>query len=475
MTRRAADYFKKARKPRSEWKKLDDLTAQLAEFDLRCVAGDYDTAGVVLTEIDFDYLLLWGHYRLMIDLCKQIVIFIKNKMLLIRILNVLETAYRETGDNRNSVNYIEQGLGIAKEIKNRQAESALLGDLGLAYVHLGHTDKAIEFHEKALMISREIADREGEGRDLSNLGNIYADLGDNSKAIEYYEQALVIAREVGNRQDEGSDLNNLGNAYGELGDDHKAIEYYEQALIIAREIGYRRNEGNHLINIGSKHANLGNFNQAIELYEQALTITREIGNKSSESGALCNIGFGLLDLDNYKDAIDFFEDAIQVADEISHSSVQQIARHGLTNAYLFQNDLVDARATIDAALRYDLPKNNHNATALHGIIALRQGDVSAAHQSFTRAIAQADEILAKTPDYYSALDAKGLALCGLAVCRGGSRSARTQSVGSARPEFDQDIDSFRAARKIAPHAGAKRSSPCCGCSMNWSSAMKIMY
>lgn len=53
--------------------------------------------------------------------------------------------------------------------------------------------------------------------------------------------------------------------------------------------------------------------------------------------------------------------------------------------------------------------NNHNATALHGIIALRQGERETAKEAFTKSIAQADEILAKTPDYYEALDAKGLA------------------------------------------------------------------
>ena len=46
--------------------------AQLAEFDLRCAAGDYDTAASVLLDIDFDYLLLWGHYRLMIRLHEKL-------------------------------------------------------------------------------------------------------------------------------------------------------------------------------------------------------------------------------------------------------------------------------------------------------------------------------------------------------------------------------------------------------------------
>lgn len=37
------------------------------EFELRYAGEDCDTAADVLTDIDFDYLLLWGHYRLMIE------------------------------------------------------------------------------------------------------------------------------------------------------------------------------------------------------------------------------------------------------------------------------------------------------------------------------------------------------------------------------------------------------------------------
>jgi len=44
----------------------------LNEFELRYAAEDYDTATDVLTDIDFDYLLLWGHYRLMIELHERL-------------------------------------------------------------------------------------------------------------------------------------------------------------------------------------------------------------------------------------------------------------------------------------------------------------------------------------------------------------------------------------------------------------------
>ena len=122
---------------------------------------------------------------------------------------------------------------------------------------------------------------------------------------------------------------------------------------------------------------------------------------------------------------------------------------------------------IKAALQYDVQQEDYGATALHGIIALRQGEKGTAQEAFTKSIAHADEILVKTPDFYSALDAKGLALCGLAICRGDLHgrhgNGANAGVGANRagtspaPTVNDAIETFRAARKIAPHAGVVKS------------------
>ncbi|MCP4692838.1 MAG: hypothetical protein GY859_32650, partial [Desulfobacterales bacterium] len=72
LLHRAANYFKETREPREEWKSIKDFDPQLAEIDLRCKGRDFDTAARVLLDIDFDYLLLWGHYRLLVDLHKRL-------------------------------------------------------------------------------------------------------------------------------------------------------------------------------------------------------------------------------------------------------------------------------------------------------------------------------------------------------------------------------------------------------------------
>ena len=143
LLRRAADYFSQTRRPREAWRSLDDLAPQLAEIDLRCAAGEYDVAADVLREIDFDYLLLWGHYALLVALHE-------------RLLDELDDPWR-------------RGYSLTT--------------LGIAYRSLGMARRAIACYEQALAIDREIGDRQGEGADLGNLGHAYAALGETRRAI----------------------------------------------------------------------------------------------------------------------------------------------------------------------------------------------------------------------------------------------------------------------------------------------------
>ena len=55
----------------------------------------------------------------------------------------------------------------------------------IAYHSLGNYAKAIEYSQQSLAIAREIKDREGEGNALGNLGIAYESLGNYAKAIEY--------------------------------------------------------------------------------------------------------------------------------------------------------------------------------------------------------------------------------------------------------------------------------------------------
>jgi tetratricopeptide (TPR) repeat protein len=336
LLHRGADYFRQARLPRAEWRTLEDLTPQLAEFDLRCAGGEHEAAAWVLLSIDGEYLFLWGHYRLMARLHERL-------------------------------------QGRLEDLTLKQIS---VGRLGIAYRNMGQIQKAITFYEDALTIAREQEDKHNKAAWLGNLGNCYADLGQTQRAIEYHEQALTIAREIGDRPGEGHCLGNLGNCYADLGQTQRAIEVYEQALAIAREIGHRQYEGIALGNLAEALIDQGNFDEAIQRAQACLTLGEEI-----HSPLLCIDGYRRIAL-----------------------------------AQLYDGELDAARSAAEAAREYDVPEHNHTVRALLGVIALRQGDRGAAQAAFTAAVDAADAILAHTAEFYDALDAKGLALAGLALC-----------------------------------------------------------
>jgi hypothetical protein len=108
---------------------------------------------------------------------------------------------------------------------------------------------------------------------------------------------------------------------------------------------------------------------------------------------------------------------------------------------LYAGDLLSARNAIDEARRYESEGYNYDLLALAGVIALRTGDSDVAKEALQAAVAQAEAQLSYSEQAYGALDAKGLALCGLALATG-----------------DKDFvppaeDAYRKAREIAKAAG----------------------
>ncbi len=442
---RAADYYARLRLPEEAWREVADLEPQLAEFEQRLGAGQYEAAARLLGEIDFDYLLLWGHAALVKELREQLLGRLEDRSLEAVNLGILGLACAALGEVRRAIEFYEQALEIHREIGDRRNEGNHLGNLGAAYYRLGEVRRAIGFYEQALEIDREIGDRRGEGADLGSLGNAYAALGEVRRAIAYYEQALEIAREIGDRRGEGNHLGNLGVAYADLGEVRRAIAYYEQALEIHREIGDRSGEGNDLDNLGNAYADLGEVRRAIAYYEQALEIAREIGDRSGEGYRLGNLAQALIDQGQYEAAIQHAQNCAGIGEQIQDPEICQWGYGRLALARLYSGELTAAGQAANAARQYDVPLFNAQVQALAGVVALRQGNPAPAREAFASALEHAEALLARTPDLYDLLDAKGLALAGLALLA--SDTAEAEALVS------QAVEAFRAARVACAAAG----------------------
>ena len=105
LERRAADYYAQLRTPPETWQSIDDLEPQLAEFEHRVRARDYDAACRVLNSIDFDYLHMWGHYAKLVELRESILGGLTDHSLRASTLRSLGDVYRATGPFEKAIEY----------------------------------------------------------------------------------------------------------------------------------------------------------------------------------------------------------------------------------------------------------------------------------------------------------------------------------------------------------------------------------
>jgi tetratricopeptide (TPR) repeat protein len=369
----------------------------------------------VLFGIDFDHLLLWGHYRLAIDLHERLQGRLSDPLSDANSRNHLGAAYFSVGEIRRAIELFMQALAIAREHTHRSGETAYLGNLGNCFLSLGEIRHAIALYEQALAISREITDRQGEANDLGNLGNCYADLGDIRRSIGLYEEALAISRELDLRQGQEFNLIRLGNRYAELGEIGRSIELYEQAFTIAREIGDRYGESIVLDNRAARDGELGLTEQGISLYEQALAIAREIGDRQLEAMQLGGLGQLRGDLGTWAPAVQCCREGIELADKVGSAQASIGNRVTLATMYLHADDVDAASETAGAATPSDYVRSKAEISLVLGIALSRQGRSDGASQAFGEALKCAEMLLELTNDSWVALDTKALALCGLAL------------------------------------------------------------
>ena len=372
---RAADYYTQIRKPRRSWRSLDDVGPQLAEFGLRCDAGDYDTAATVLGDIDFEYLRAWGHYRTLVELHGR----------------------------------------IYGRITDLNLNAGHLSNLGVCHASLGEYRRAIDLFTQALAIARDTGDREGEGNGIGNLGLCRYLLGEYRRAIDLHTQALAIARDTGDREGEGNQLSNLSLCRYSLGEYWRAIDLNTQALAIARDTGGREGEGIQLSNLGLCRYSLGEYQRAIDLNTQALAIARDTGNRYLEANALDCMGRAWLASGDGRQAAALLGQAVGIADATGDIEPAVEARSWLARAHLHLGDAAAALAVTAPGRELTYPPGEPAMCLLKGLALLELKRPGESALAFTEALTAADGLLALADRNVAALEARALALSGLAV------------------------------------------------------------
>lgn len=443
---RAAEYFKQARLPRENWKKLADIEPQLAEFEKRCEAGDYESALWLLKDLSHDYLSPWGNALIVIEMGKKLLGNLKNDELDCYNLSILGNAYNDLGRSLEAIRYHEDSLTLSKAIDNRNQESITLNGLGIANRRLGNISKAIEFYEEALIIDKELFRKLSEHTVLGNLGVAYRYMGLINKSIDKYTEAWEILMELGESYYIFQDtiLGNASVSYRHLGMLKDAIKAVKSSLEVANLRYDLKSKGTHLEYLSLYFYDLGNYSEAVEILDEAVEIAEKISD--SNRGCLRAVQSGIFKLliyDNPDEALLKINHGAALSLEIKNEHGRVEAQKAIAMVKLKMDEYEEALNALDNIRETEYEIHLPDIYTLSGIINLRQKNPAKAKADFVKAIEITDYLLENTPRLYGALESKGLASCGLVLC--------------GLSEYkDNAVKCYNEARKIITEPGVIR-------------------
>ena len=345
-------------------------------------------------------------------------------------------------------------FGLRCDTGDYDIAATVLADIDFDYLRVwGHYRTLVELHGR---IHGRITDPGLNAVHLCDLGNCHLALGEYRQAIDLYTQALAIARDTGDRRGESAALGNLGVCHRVLGEYRQASDLLTQALAIARDTGDRPNESTILGILGESHRVLGEYRQAIDLPTQALAIARDIGDRYGEANALDYLGRAWLTSGDARQAVRLLGQAVSIADATGHIESAVMARSGLARAHVQLGDPATALLTVAQARELPLLPGKPATRLLEGLAQLQLNRLEESVQAFSDAVAAADALLTLADRNVDALQARALALTGLAAATGDPTRAAEADNAFSRAHAVTDAagvaaDTRRLLGQIADH------------------------
>lgn len=190
------------------------------------------------------------------------------------------------------------------------------------------------------------------------------DLGRNDEVIEILNRVLAIARRNVARYPALKPqikfiLNNAGISYMYKGNYDSALSYHFKSLELREEEGDSRAIGNSHNNIGLVYFKLRNYQKALDNYLQTLAIKDELKDSSDLERILTNIGLCYNQLRMPDEAIKSVKRALALCGEECPSNVLKEANFVLGYAYLYINDLENARINLNSSLERSKAHNDY--------------------------------------------------------------------------------------------------------------------
>jgi tetratricopeptide (TPR) repeat protein len=175
-----------------------------------------------------------------------------------------------SGDSRQSIQWGEKSLAIARELNLREQMAYTLHDLFVAYAKSGEVEQARTVRLESGGIWRELDNKPMLAENVIGLALLHFLFGEFDQALAQAQEGFQISTTITNLGGQGFSGYNLGLIHYERGELAEALKSLEDALPITQFGGL---EGNGLSPHGmlaAIHADMGDHHQALEFLRLAL-------------------------------------------------------------------------------------------------------------------------------------------------------------------------------------------------------------
>jgi len=320
-------------------------------------------------------------------------------------LTNMGTIYNLLGEPQKAIEHLDQALTVWHAVGDRHLEAITLLIKGGVYNALGEPQKALDSYSAALPVMRAVGDQNGEALTFTQIGSVYRVFGEPQWALDHFAQALPLFRALGDRRNEATVLNNMGTVYALLGELQKALHYFDQVLPLARARKDHRLETVALSNIGNIYNLLGEPKKALEYLDPALAVARANDERKAEAGVLTHMGTAYSALeDKRKDAVEYFERALQLRVAMSDRQGEAITLNHFGRAFDLWKEPRKALENYDKALAIwrAVGDRNGEVAALYGIARAQSetGDLLQAKATSEAALAIINTLRTKVASRY---------------------------------------------------------------------------
>lgn len=263
----------------------------------------------------------------------------------------------------------------------------------------GLQKEARELYESLIPELRAKQDKAGLARALLALSIIASDRGEHALAIDRAREAADLFAKLADRQGEARAINRLGAGELYRGEYSAARDHFQQALALSRSINYRQGEVDLFNNLGTVFNFQGRYLDALESYEAAMDRVNRAADEPwaarSRQFTTNNLATLFQRLGRDEKALELYRQLQQAPQAMKASEEAQLYAN-LGVMYRRLGDPVKALEVYRQA-EATFARRGHRDGQLGVLInignaqALDLGDVASALESFTKALALAEQ------------------------------------------------------------------------------------